>query len=94
MTIKKPRTANRPEPNNQDKANYSILGFISNTITKLTIGGKMSEQGADKAGLEISAGLKFFFKACGIGIGIALVLWLLPEFLDALADFIIKMKSS
>lgn len=94
MAIKKPRTENRSEPSNQDKANYSILGFISNTVTKLTIGGKMSEQGADKAGLEISEGLKFFLKASGVSVAIALALWLLPDALNGIADFIIKMKSN
>ncbi|MDO9655799.1 hypothetical protein [Glaesserella parasuis] len=54
----------------------------------------MSEAGADKAGLQISSGLKFFFQACGIGIAVALALWLLPEALNALADFIIKLKAN
>ncbi|MCT8565806.1 hypothetical protein NUS45_06635 [Glaesserella parasuis] len=54
----------------------------------------MSEQGADKAGLEISEGLKFFLKASGVSVAIALALWLLPDALNGIADFIIKMKSN
>lgn len=92
MAIKKPRTENRSEPSNQDEANYSILGFISNTVTKLTIGGKMSEQGADKAGLEISEGLKFFLKASGVSVAIALILWLLPDIINAIANYKATIK--
>ncbi len=54
----------------------------------------MSETGADKAGLEISTGLKFFFKSCGIGVAIAFFLWLSPDFLKALSDFILTLKSN
>ncbi|WP_167366613.1 hypothetical protein [Rodentibacter genomosp. 1] len=54
----------------------------------------MSENGADKAGLEISAGLKFFFKSCGVGVAIAFFLWLSPDFLKALSDFILTLKNN
>ncbi|WP_237567610.1 hypothetical protein [Mannheimia haemolytica] len=33
----------------------------------------MSEQGADKAGLTISEGVRFFLKSLGIGLFLALV---------------------
>lgn len=53
----------------------------------------MSEQGADKAGLQISIGIKFFFTACGIGIVTALFLWLVPDFIKAIAETILMFKS-
>ena len=53
----------------------------------------MSEQGADKAGLQISMGIKFFFTACGIGIATALFLWLMPDFIKAIAETILMFKS-
>lgn len=47
----------RPQENEQersglsipDESNYSIAKFISNLYSNLSIGGNMSEQGADKA---------------------------------------------
>lgn len=47
----------RPQENEQersrlsipDEPNYSIAKFISNLYSNLSIGGNMSEQGADKA---------------------------------------------
>lgn len=53
----------------------------------------MSEQGADKAGLQISMGIKFFFTACGIGIVTALFLWLVPDFIKAIAETILMFKN-
>ncbi|MFW9286112.1 hypothetical protein [Glaesserella parasuis] len=96
---KKLQTSNHSELLIPHKANtsvqdYSIVRFISNLLTTVNIGGNMSEAGADKAGLQISSGLKFFFQACGIGIAVALALWLLPEALNTLADFIIKLKAN
>ena len=53
---------------------------------------KMSEQGADQVGKDISEGFKFFLKAVGIGLsvggGMALLFWQLP----ALAEFIVTIK--
>lgn len=63
------------------------MGFISDLLTTINIGGKMSEQGADKAGLTISQGLHFFFKAIGTGVMIAMIFYFLPylaEFINAL----------
>ena len=53
----------------------------------------MSEQGAGKAGLQISMGIKFFFTACGIGIATALFLWLMPDFIKAIAETILMFKN-
>lgn len=53
----------------------------------------MSEQGADKAGLQISMGIKFFFTACGIGVATALFLWLMPDFIKAIAETILMFKN-
>ncbi|WP_324682519.1 hypothetical protein [Bibersteinia trehalosi] len=50
------------------------MGFISDLLTTINIGGKMSEQRAGKAGLTISQGLHFFFKAIGTGVMIAMAL--------------------
>lgn len=61
-------------------------GFIRDLFSSIRIGGKMSEQGADKAGLTISEGVRFFFKA----VGIAFVFYFLPS----LAEFIITLKNS
>ncbi|MDP0383987.1 hypothetical protein Q7Y45_08920 [Glaesserella parasuis] len=52
----------------------------------------MSEQGADKAGLEISEGLKFFLKASGVSVAIALILWLLPDIINAIANYKATIK--
>ncbi|OOF56366.1 hypothetical protein BKK56_03480 [Rodentibacter genomosp. 2] len=99
MARKKPRITNHselliPHSANKSKPNYSIVRFISNLLTIVNIGGNMSETGADKAGLEISAGLKFFFKSCGVGVAIAFFLWLSPDFLKALSDFILTLKNN
>lgn len=91
----------RPQENEQersrlsipDEPNYSIAKFISNLYSNLSIGGNMSEQGADKAGLQISMGIKFFFTACGIGIATALFLWLMPDFIKAIAETILMFKN-
>ncbi|PVX32644.1 hypothetical protein C8D76_1123 [Pasteurella langaaensis DSM 22999] len=96
---KKPRITNHsellsPHRANLSQPNYSIVRFISNLLTTVNIGENMSETGADKAGLEISTGLKFFFKSCGIGVAIAFFLWLSPDFLKALSDFILTLKSN
>ncbi|WP_410681558.1 hypothetical protein [Avibacterium paragallinarum] len=45
-----------------------IIKFISKLLVIVQIGGNMSEQGADKAGLAISDGIKFFFKSLGMKI--------------------------
>ena len=76
---KKPRITNHselltPHKANIPEQNYSIVRFISNLSTIVNIGGNMSETGSDKAGLEISAGLKFFLKSCGVGVAIAFFL--------------------
>lgn len=68
------------------------MGFISDLLTTISIGGKMSEQGADKAGPTISEGLRFFLKSVGLGAGIALIFWLSPYFLNALAEFINALR--
>ncbi|KAA6209772.1 hypothetical protein N8E87_12300 [Avibacterium paragallinarum] len=65
--------------------NKSIIGFISRLLA-------MSEQGADKAGLAISDGIKFLFKSVGMGIFIALILWLLPSALKGLSEFILALR--
>ena len=91
----------RPQENGQersrlsipDEPNYSIAKFISNLYSNLSSGGNMSEQGADKAGLQISMGIKFFFTACGIGISTALFLWLMPDFIKAIAETILMLKN-
>lgn len=70
-----------------------IIGFISRLLTIVNIGGNMSEQGADKAGLAISDGIKSFFRYVGMGIFIALILWLLPSVLNALSDFILAIRT-
>ncbi|AZI13442.1 hypothetical protein ACU6T4_03510 [Avibacterium paragallinarum] len=69
-----------------------IIGFISKLLAIVQIGGNMSEQGADKAGLAISDGIKFFFKSLGMGIFIALILWLLPSALKGLSEFILALR--
>ncbi|QLD32249.1 hypothetical protein [Mannheimia varigena] len=96
---KKPRVTNHSElsiPHNANisEQNYSIVRFISKLLTVVNIGGSMSEQGADKAGLEISTGLKFFFKSCGVGIAVAFFLWLSPDFIKALSEFILMLKGN
>ena len=40
-------------------ANYNIVKFLNKLFTSFKIGGRMSEQGADKAGKDISFGIKF-----------------------------------
>ncbi|EPY99246.1 TPA: hypothetical protein ACU21O_000483 [Mannheimia haemolytica] len=50
----------------------------------------MSEQGADKAGLTISEGVRFFLKSLGIGLFLALFFYFLPY----LAEFIIAVKNN
>lgn len=70
-----------------------ILRFMNNLITTMSIGGQMSEQGADKVGKDISEGFRFFLKACGIGLGIAFLFWQSPDFLKALAEFILTLKN-
>lgn len=99
QAIKKPRMGKHSElPTLQNakyqRANSSILNLISKVITTINIGGNMSEQGADNAGLEISSGFKFFMKSCGIGIALALFLWKSPDFLNALAEFILTIKNA
>ncbi|QIM64303.1 hypothetical protein A4G17_01950 [Frederiksenia canicola] len=59
-------------------------------ITKFTLGGQMSEQGADAAGMELYKGFKFLLIALGISGGLALLFWRLPD----LAQFIITLKNS
>ncbi|MEG9487426.1 hypothetical protein [Mannheimia indoligenes] len=49
----------------------------------------MSEQGADKAGLTISEGVRFLLKSLGIGLFLALLFYFLPY----LAEFIITVKN-
>ncbi|WP_439242494.1 hypothetical protein [Lonepinella sp. BR2474] len=41
----------------------------------------MSKQGADKAGQDISFGIKFFFCCIGIATILGVLLWLLPDLL-------------
>lgn len=99
MANKKPQTSKNsglPIQHNTKTllGNYSIVRIIGKLSAIVNIEGNMSEQGADKAGLEISAGLKFFFKACGIGIAIGFFLWLSPDFIKALSDFILTLKNN
>ena len=49
-------------------ANYNIVKFLNKLFTSFKIGGRMSEQGADKAGKDISFGIKFFFCCGGLAI--------------------------
>lgn len=87
MRTEKPQRAKQTEllkqPNGLD------IPILSHLITALQIGGKMSEQGADKAGLTISQGLKFFFVSLGFGLAMALIFYFLPflaEFINALRN--------
>lgn len=64
------------------------MKLIFNLITKFTLGGKMSEEGADKAGMELYKGFKFCLITLAVCSGLALIFWQLPN----LADFIIKLK--
>lgn len=94
MATKKPRKVNPPEllksqNAKETRTNYSIFRFISNLITNLNIGGNMSEQGADKAGLTISEGVRFFLKSVGIGLFLPLPFYFLPY----LAESIITLKN-
>lgn len=94
MATKKPHKANHTEllkshNANEIHKNYSIFRFIGNLITNLNIGGNMSEQGADKAGLTISEGVRFLLKSLGIGLFLALLFYFLPY----LAEFIITVKN-
>ncbi|OOF45937.1 hypothetical protein BKK52_11925 [Rodentibacter trehalosifermentans] len=73
MARKKPRITNHselliPHSANKSKPNYSIVRFISNLLTTVSIGGNMSENGADKAGQTISTGIKFFLCCGGIAL--------------------------
>ncbi|BBE82938.1 TPA: hypothetical protein ACPSFK_000419 [Haemophilus influenzae] len=52
----------------------------------------MSEQGADEAGKDISDGFKFFLKAIGTGVLIALIFWQSPNFMGALIQLINEFK--
>lgn len=93
MKRKKPRKENKtelliPHEANQ-QPNYSLVRFISKLLTIVNIGGNMSEQGADKAGLTISEGLRFLFKSIGIGLAVALIFYFLPF----LAEFINAIKN-
>ncbi|MEE6041371.1 hypothetical protein [Avibacterium paragallinarum] len=45
-----------------------IIKFISKLLAIVQIGGNMSEQGADKAGQTISAGIKFFLCCGGLAL--------------------------
>ena len=47
---------------------YSIVSFLGKLLTSFKIGGNMSKQGADRAGKDISFGIKFFFCCGGIGV--------------------------
>ncbi|WP_439327585.1 hypothetical protein [Lonepinella sp. BR2357] len=48
---------------------------------QIKIGGNMSKQGADKAGQDISFGIKFLFCCIGIATILGVLLWLLPDLL-------------
>lgn len=92
------RKRNKPLSTKQDlptpiRNQSSILRFMNHLITTMSIGGTMSEQGADKVGKDISEGFRFFLKACGIGLGIAFLFWQSPDFLKALAEFILTLKN-
>ncbi|MBS6672804.1 MAG: hypothetical protein KH259_01600 [Haemophilus paraphrohaemolyticus] len=53
----------------------------------------MSEQGADKAGLQLMAGIKFFLIACSLGIFIALLFWQSPNFVKAIGELIALFRA-
>ena len=46
------------------------------------------------AGMELYKGFKFLLIALGISGGVALLFWQSPEFLKALAEFILTLKNS
>ncbi len=48
--------------------NFNIGNLLGKLFTSLKIGGNMSEQGADKAGQTISAGIKFFLCCGGLAL--------------------------
>ncbi len=64
--------------------NFNIGNLLGKLFTSLKIGGNMSEQGADKAGKDISFGIKFFFCCMGISSILAVILWLLPDLITAI----------
>ena len=71
----------------------SILRFIFDINSNLNIGGKMSEEGADKAGLQLMAGIKFVLIACSLGIFIALLFWQSPNFVKAIGELIALFRA-
>lgn len=85
MADEQPHEQNQVEPINPPTKRP--VGFISDLFMTIHLGGKMSEQGADKVGQTISEGLRFFLKAIGTGAGIAFIFYFLPyvaEFINAI----------
>ena len=52
----------------------------------------MSEQDAGAVGKDISDGFKFFLKAIGAGVLIALIFWQSPNLVSALIQLINEFK--
>lgn len=79
----------KAEPKRNNSNNFPIIGKL---LAQINIGGSMSEQGADEAGKDISDGFKFFLKAIGSGVLIALIFWQSPNFMGALIQLINEFK--
>ncbi|OBX05758.1 hypothetical protein QV06_01110 [Gallibacterium genomosp. 3] len=72
---------------------YNSISNVIKFILGFFVGGNMSEQGADNAGKDIATGLRFFFKCCGISVCLGVFLWLSPEILNSLAEFILTLRN-
>lgn len=82
-------TPPKAEPTQDNSSNFPVIGKL---LTQLNIGENMSTQGADDAGKDISDGFKFFLKAIGSGVLIALIFWQSPNLAGALIQLINEFK--